>query len=725
MLYLLGMGVGFHLGTLLAYPGIFVLVLMARRRRLPLEDLFGISVGLGLFFATTVFKDGFVLWSLLTIYALFVLYRSARGHHFMLIGSGVFILGLSVHIYLYIRAGQMPAINQTQPDNFAALMSVLRREQYPPIDPFVRRADLWWQIKYYYGYLMDQFAFVGGAGTMLSRTATFLGPIFLGLLGVIHGLWRARHWTVMLLVNYLINADLLNLYLNFSDHEVRDRDYFFATAFLFFAVFIGVGAAALLRYMAGPLGKAFRELKEGRAPAAIRIGWPVRAAVVLLLAIAALPALAPDHPKWHEHDRTHDTIPREYAWNMLAGLDRDAILFTNGDNDTFPIWYLQYVEGFRTDVTVVNLSLINLPWYIHQLVDTEPKLDLSYTPGQIDQLRPVLYEDPRTGEQRVAYVKDYIVADAVEQAMDKRPIFFAVTIPHENMIRYYPLLRMEGLAFRLTRERGPNDMPSVDSDRLLANFYGVYDFTGLLSGDVDARRSLFAELNGLPAGLGSERPVSPSDAAAAVNYEELLPLLGEPRDDVWINKTAGNLLGNYPAALIRAGYDNLTLAQAVAEDEAARYDAHLEKALASFELASLIDPTFPMVTDIYPLVLVEKNRSTDAIEFLDSISGRIPPQDEKKSIMQVASAMNSVGEEALTAQWMDRRIAAEPGEKFYYQVMFRAARSRGDVEACRRIHDNWTAVSGERDAEMTALIAEMEAAGNPADPGRQDGGGAR
>ncbi len=82
--------------------------------------------------------------------------------------------------------------------------------------------------------------------------------------------------------------------------------------------------------------------------------------------MAVLP-IAPGQTKWFEHDRHENRIGYEYAWNILAGLDENAIVFTNGDNDTFPIWYLQYVEHFRTDVTVVNLSLVNLPWYIKQL----------------------------------------------------------------------------------------------------------------------------------------------------------------------------------------------------------------------------------------------------------------------------------------------------------------------------------------------------------------------
>ena len=708
VIYMLGLGVGFHLGTLLVYPGIFVLILFASRRKLPVIDLFGISVGLGLFFAMTIFKDGFVLWTLLVAYAVFVFWRSARGHNFMLAGSLLFLLGLSVHIYLYIRAGLDPAINQSQPDNFAALMSVLRREQYPPMNPFVRKADILWQIKYYYVFLMDQYSFISPAGSSLARTATFLGPIFLGLLGVIHSLWRARSWAIMLLVNYLINADLLNLYLNFTDHEVRDRDYFFSAAFLCFAIFIGIGAAALLRYMAGPLGKSAVFLKAGEKVRAVKAGAGPITAAALLIVVAALPALAPGHAKWHEHDRTHNTVPREYAWNLLAGLDDNAILFTNGDNDTFPIWYLQYVEGYRTDVTVVNLSLINLPWYIRQLQSREPALELSYTDKQIDQLQPAYYTDPDTGQQRIVYVKDYIVSDAIQQSFNERPIFFAVTIPIDNMERYYPLLQMEGLAFRLTRDRGPNDMPEVDSDRMLNNYYGAYDFTGLLSGDSDLRRAEFAELNGLPAGLGREVMLGDEIPPSEI-FDQVFDQWGVLRPDVFLDKTTDNLLGNYPAGLVRAGYDFLTRAQATELDDGRLYDELMDKAEAAFELASRIDPVFPMVSDIYPLILVEKNRSREAVGFVDRNQGLIPPQDERQILLQVTSAMISVGDGGVVRDWMLNRIESEPAQKIHYQILFKEARSRNSLADCRSAMESWVARSGERDAEMASLLAEMEA----------------
>ncbi len=535
----------------------------SRDRRLSLPDLVIASAGLAIFLLSTMLKSSGPLLLLLVVYTVLVAARALAGRRFALIGSGLFVLGLSVHLYMLIRAGQHPAINQSQPDNFSTLMSVLRREQYPPIDPFRRQAPLWsWQFPYYYDFLLRQFSFLGDGRGALARIGIFIGPIFLGLLGIFHGLRRARPWIWMLLVGYLINADGLTLYLNFSNHEVRERDYFYSTGFMFAAMLIGLGAAALLRYAAGPEGKSAQQLSAGKRVAAVRAGLLAKIAAGLLIVIAALPLLVPGHPKWVQHDRSRNSIPREYAWNMLAGLDRNAILFTNGDNDTFPIWYLQEVEKYRRDVTVLNLSLVNLPWYVKQMRQRDPDLPLSYTDQQIDQLEARIYENPSTGEQQIVYVRDYIVHDVLTANRKRpapRPAFFAVTIPQENMDLYFPYLKMEGLAFRLMPDKQPGGEPGVDGERTLQNLLGVYDYRALLTGDSAARRRQFAAMVGAaPAAREAGAPVRLAGVAEArVDLEPLVGLLGDKRRDVWRDQNTTNLLGNYPAAAVRAGYDYL------------------------------------------------------------------------------------------------------------------------------------------------------------------------
>ena len=699
--YMLGLGVGFHLGSLLVYPGIFLFVWLAKDRGLEFADLLLISFGLFLFLLSTMIADNFVIPGLLAIYAVLVFWRSSKGSNFVLISSALFMLGLSVHLVLMIRAGLDPAINQTQPDNFATLMTVLRREQYPPINPMVRKADFIWQIGYYYNYLMDQFYFTWMGPVRIKLATTFLVPIFLGILGLVHGIWRARYWMLMIFVNYIINADILNVYLNFSNHEVRERDYFFFAGFMLFAIFIGTGASAILRYANGPLSSVGGHLKS------IKIKIPVAMLALVLVIIAAMPALVPGHVKWFEHDQTENVVGREYAWNLLAGLDQNAIVFTNGDNDTFPVWYLQEVEKFRTDVTVVNLSLINLSWYIIQMMERVegPPIPLTYSKAEVKELRAVRYEDPNTGEQEVVFVKDWIIDSIVSANKFERSVYFAVTIPRDNMKRYFPYLMMEGLAYKLTRTRSADDMPVVDSNRLLANLYGVYDLDGILSGDTDSRRAAFARLNNVSSDVATGQTAEIT-GIVDVKLDSLINYVAPYRKDLFFDINAERLVGNYPAALIRAGYDFVRMTQRTPADQPEVYDAYMVKAEAAFEMAACFDPTFPMCIDIYPMILVEQGRVDKAISHMELIAGEIPFEEEMTSVDQLVSAMITVRHADKAEQWLRRRVEKDPQSPFNYRLLFRTHKATNAIDKCKSVLDEWELISGAKDLEMRAALEQ-------------------
>ena len=178
----------------------------------------------------------------------------------------------------------------------------------------------------------------------------FFLPLLLGLLGLVFQYDKDKRGSWIVFLMFFMTGIAIVLYLNQPPYQVRERDYAYAGSFYMFAVWIGLGVAALYEW----LSRAARKV-----PAAAVAGG----VSALCLCVPVLMAAR----NWDDHDRSHRYTAPEMAWNYLNSVGENGLLVTHGDNDTFPLWYAQEIEGVRTDVRVVNTSLLGTDWYIDQM----------------------------------------------------------------------------------------------------------------------------------------------------------------------------------------------------------------------------------------------------------------------------------------------------------------------------------------------------------------------
>lgn len=173
-------------------------------------------------------------------------------------------------------------------------------------------------------------------------------PFILGLLGIVYYYFRHKNDLLILGLLFILTGVALVIYLNSPPEEPRERDYIYVGSFYIFTIWIGVG----VMFIADLLKKILsNDVTRAIASTAIALVAPV-----IMVAQG-----------WDNHNRNHRYHSVDFARNMLNSCAPNAILFTGGDNDTFPLWYVQEVEGFRTDVRVCNLSLLGTDWYIDQM----------------------------------------------------------------------------------------------------------------------------------------------------------------------------------------------------------------------------------------------------------------------------------------------------------------------------------------------------------------------
>ncbi|HEX5726701.1 MAG TPA: DUF2723 domain-containing protein [Longimicrobiaceae bacterium] len=475
-IFILALSVGNHLMAFLAAPALLVFILLVRPRSL-------------------------ANWRLYAFGALFAL------------GA------LTVNLYLPIRSGLHPIINEAAPscpDIGSAILSVLgfgnielpgacqdlhaslAREQYgkPPI--FERQSPFWAQLLVYFQYFDWQWArSIGGRFGYFHPLRSLLFTLPFVLLGAF-GAWE--HWrrdrksfvymavlfgTLSLGLVYYMNfkygyTQVRVMGLDAEAAEVRERDYFFLVSFSIWGLYVGLGLTALWLRLSAAGEWSRRALLRG-AP---------------VLAVALVPLLA----NWGYASRRGDYAARDLAFNMLQSVEPYGVLFTNGDNDTFPLWYLQEVEGIRRDVTVIVLSYLNTPWYARQLRDltspcpqpgaadrdptrilcqrpyvrsanapfydgkraptrsilplTDAEVDaVTAPPGYVMFPNDILFQargiEVPIPANKPLMTADQLVLAIVNAAWGDRPIYFAATTNAQYELNFTEHIERQGLAFRL------------------------------------------------------------------------------------------------------------------------------------------------------------------------------------------------------------------------------------------------------------------------------------
>lgn len=226
----------------------------------------------------------------------------------------------------------------------------------------------------------------------------YMLPLLLGVLGIVFQLTKksegAKNFTLTFLLFFLTGLAIV-VYLNQTPYQPRERDYAYAGSFYAFCIWIGLGVMALAEW----LGNLVKESQAGKTVIALAVS----------LVCLGVPALMAEQ-NWDDHDRSDRYSCRDFGANYLKSCETQGIIFSNGDNDTFPLWYNQEVEGEGTDLRVCNLSYLQTDWYISQMK----------RPYYESQALPISWEpkDFLTGTNEVVWSREQFGPLDVKSAFD-------------------------------------------------------------------------------------------------------------------------------------------------------------------------------------------------------------------------------------------------------------------------------------------------------------------
>ena len=309
------------------------------------------------------------------------------------------------------------------------------------------------------------------------RNVFYALPLLLGLVGMLWQ-WRkgreGKQQFLVVMLLFLMTGLAIVVYLNQTPLQPRERDYAYAGSFYAFAIWIGMGV--------------------GMISEKVRVKSTKYASLMAVLSAIAclLVPIQMASQTWDDHDRSGRYTCRDFGANYLNSMQREGhpIILTNGDNDTFPLWYNHEVEGVRTDTRDCNLEYLQTDWYIDQMkrpAYESPALPISfrhedYQEGRMEYL-PINIDSINIGSATISlkgkrglYKNELMVLEMLSQANWKRPIYTSISMGTDNLSFLHDHLVLEGLAYRISPEATGL---RVDVERLYDNIMHRFRYGGL------------------------------------------------------------------------------------------------------------------------------------------------------------------------------------------------------------------------------------------------------
>jgi hypothetical protein len=514
-----------------------------------------------------------------------------------------------------------------------------------------------------------------------ARNTYFFLPLLLGLLGVffqynkgIEG--KKGLWVVFLM--FFMTGLAIVIYLNQYPHQPRERDYAYAGSFYAFAIWIGLGVLAISE----GLKKFMPEIVAG--------GIAGLATLVLVPGIMAA-------ENWDDHDRSNRYTARDLGANYLKTCQPNGIIFTNGDNDTFPLWYNQEVEGVRTDVRVCNLSYLQTDWYINQMkrkaYESDP-LPFSMTEDQYRQgTRDIVYlmDNPRITRETIG------LKEGVNFIVDDNP---ATKLQQADNAPYLP---KKVLSFKVDKEAVIKNkvVRPQDYDKIVDTITIDLSDRNYLPKDEMMILDLLATNNW-------ERPIYWAITVGSSKYMNLqdyfqvegfgyrlVPIKGESSTDrLSFGTVATDLM--YDNLMNKFEYGNLNDPSVYIDENNARMMTNIRNTftrLATGLIAegkkdsavTVIDRCFELIPqnivpfEFYSLGLIENYYKADATE-----KGREKAQEAFETFDDELGYFLSLNRKFLQTQSINEEIQRN---LFYLQRIERIARTYGDTELSQKIGD--------------------------------------